>query len=260
VKAGDLLRDFRRPTRSDDKAIPPLVSNEEVYEWMTEAQKRACMCSRLLYDETTREVCRIPVVEGRVRYNLDHRIREVEAVWCDRPPTGQPTSSHQLRIVDQSNAMRRPFGFNRYGFDDVRAAPGSDYGNLASGCNEALQQGNHLHEVSIDGNTLSLYTIPDSSFATGQAPAVLRLCVYRLPLCDIKGPEDCFEIPELDQDGLIYWLLYRFNDGADEEIRNQQKADRALAQFTARYGELPSADVMRQQQEGNSSRMVYAGY
>lgn len=263
MKPSALLRDFRRPSRADDNTLPYLAPDDVVYEWMAEAERQVCMRSRVLYDETTRDICRIPVVPGRVRYNLDQRIREVVDVWVDRPPTGQPTSSHRMVLVNESNAHRRPyphlFGTN-FNFDGVHTAPGSDYGNTSCGWNQALQTGNRLHECSVDGHTLSLYTIPDQSFASGQAPAVLRLCVYRTPLKPICGPTDCFEIPELQHDGLIYWLLYRFFDGADDETENQAKADRALTRFTERYGPLPDADVMRKQQENRSGRMVYAGY
>jgi hypothetical protein len=261
VKAGDLLRDFRRPSRADDTVKPYFEPDEVVFEWMAEAERQVCMRSRVLYDETTRDITRIAVAPGRTRYALDQRIREVVDVWVDRPPIGQPTSSYRLHLVDQSNAHRRPYPFlGNYNGVGTRAPPGSDYGNRACGGNQALREGNHLHEYSVDGPALVLYTIPDASFATAQAPAVLRLCTYRLPLKPIRRHDDCFEIPELHQDGLIHWLLYRFFDGNDGDQRNQSKADRALAQFTARFGELPSADVMRQQQEGNSSCTTYGGY
>jgi hypothetical protein len=264
VKAGALLRDFRRPSRTDDNVKPYLASDEDVFDWMTEAERQACLRARLIYDETTRDICRVPVVPGRIRYNLDPRIREVADVWVDRPPQGQPTSSHHLVLVNQNNAQRRPLPYllgTNYNFDSIRTAPGSDYGNTSSGWNEALQEGNCLHQASVDGTVLSLYTIPDQSFQNDQAPAVLRLCVYRLPLKPITGPDDCFEIPELYQDdGLIHWLLYRFFDGNDPETADQTKAQQALAAFTARYGPLPDADAMRQQQENQSNRMAYAGY
>lgn len=263
MKAGELLREFRRPSRADDADKPYLYEDDEVFGWMAEAERQAATRARLLYDETTPAVCRIPVVQGRIRYALDHRIIWVEDLWLDRPPTGQPTSSHRMHLVDQSNAHRRPFPYllgTSYNFDNVRTAPGSDYGNTSAGWNEALQSGNRLHEASVDGYSLVLYTIPDQSFATGQAPATLRICVYRVPLCPIRKAEDCFEIPEVHQDGLIHWLMYKAGLGQSAEEEQRARSAQSLAEFTARFGEMPSASVIQQQNEGNSSRMVYAGY
>lgn len=263
MKAGDVIEEFRSPSRADDAAKPYIYPDAQLFRWLTEAERQAAIRAKLLYDETTREVCRIPVVPGRTRYAIDHRIVWLEDLWVDRPPTGQPTSSHRMLIVDQTNAQRRPFPYlvgSGYNFGGTRTPPGSDYGNTSCGWNEALQTGNRLHQASIDGYALSLYTIPDSSFAAGQAPAVLRLCAYRAPLSPISDKESCFEIPEIHHDGLIDWLMYKAGLGKDAETADLARANEGLAAFTARFGQMPGADVIRQQNEGNSSCMVYAGY
>lgn len=252
-----LLADFR--TTADDKVTPYLVDDDVVYSWMAEAERETCVRAKLIYDETTPAICRAAVVPGQTRYGLDPRLVEVDAVWLDRPATGMPTFSQRMFKVDQSNARRRDgaFLYSRENVDSYYAHR-SDYGNDWDGGNGAIRLGSHLKQYSIDGQSLSLYTIPDTTFTSD--PAVFRICVYRLPLEPVAGEADDFEIPEVHQDGLLHWLLYRFYSLQDADASMDSRAQLAHGVFESRYGPRQPANAIRMQSEGRSWQTAYGGY
>ena len=251
----DLLSDFREVV--DDQVLPYLYTDTTAFRWMAEAEREAAVRARLIYDETTVATCRIAIVAGQVRYPIDPRMFDVLDVWLDRPATGVATYSKHLARVDQSNARRAPYLYNLENPESLYTHH-HDYGNDWCGGNGALRLGNELHQYSIDGPTMSLYTIPDTSFTDD--PAIFRLCGYRLPLVPVADNTSVFEIPDVHHDGLIHWLLYRAYKQKDAEELDDKRSLEALATFESRFGSRPPANSLRMQAEGRSWQTGYGGY
>lgn len=243
MQASDLIAAFRQ--RADDKVEPYLFSDPDALQWASEGEREACLRAKLLFDDTS-ALCTIPIAALTPRYPLDPRIVTVDRVWLDRSDLYPGTRKTELRRLDQANT--------RIGRPDR-----CDYGNAPYDL--ATREGARLHGYSIDGETLRLYPLPDASWGTTPF-SVLRLEVYRLPLLGMDanpaapGPE----IPEIHHDGLIDWMLYRAYSTQDADSNDPNKAADALALFTQRFGDRPSAKAHRMQQEGRRRTTTYGGY
>jgi hypothetical protein len=246
VEGADLIEAFRQ--RTDDCVEPHLFPESDILRWASEAEREACLRAKLIFDRTKPSVCLVRVLPGITMYTLHPLIMEVSAVYLDRTAQFPGWQRKRLGNVDQSNAHRH--------------RRSRDYGNCG-GFVDDFRAGTGVHRYSIDGNTLQLYGTPDSGYDPTLYPqtpySVLRLEVYRLPLDNIETPADQPEIPAMHQDGLVDWMLYRAYSSKDGEELDDQRATNALALFTQRFGERPSANQVRMQAEGRRWTTSYGG-
>lgn len=242
MEGEDFIRTFRQ--RADDNASPrPLFSDAQILAFASEAEKEAAFRAKLIFDTSRPSICFIPVLAGVTEYKLDPRIIEVASVRLDRSAQYPGMHPRHLRLVDQSNA--------------IRGRRIRDYGNCA-GLIDEFGLGSRLSLYAIDGETLRLYGVPDTTYITTPA-SYLRLEVYRLPLEDLSEKFDEFEIPHVHQDGLMDWALYRAYGNKDGEEVDDNRSSLAYARFEQRFGPRKSASAHRMQQEGRRWTTSYGG-
>lgn len=90
------------------------------------------------------------------------------------------------------------------------------------------------------GRNIRLYPIP----TTTEAGETVSLEVYRLPLARFT---DTLEVPEEYHQDLCEYVAYLAFKRRNEDTEDQRKAKNHLAEFTARFGELPDARVREHQ-------------
>ena len=71
----ELIRRFR--TMANDRVQPYFCSDEDVKDWLNDAQDQACVRGRLLRDDSTPDVCQIVLTPGQPVYPLHRRLYEI---------------------------------------------------------------------------------------------------------------------------------------------------------------------------------------
>lgn len=84
----------------------------------------------------------------------------------------------------------------------------------------------------------------------------VTLLVHRLPLCDIEGPDQAFEVDAWHIPQLTYWMSHLAFQKPDTETFDKKAAERAYAQFKA-YCDQVAAEQNRYKQKPRS--IVYGG-
>lgn len=206
-----LIAEARR--RSDDAAEPQFVSDEAYALLATEAEMEACVRARLLFDDSTAAVTQYAVTAGQPVIDLHTSVDVIAAAEF-------ATLGGRRREIDLT------------GVDWIREQP--DWSSRTSSRPRKLA---HISRAQA------------RLWPTPSVAGTLYLAVYRLPLEAIEAPGD---EPEIDVDhrlGLVDWMLYRVFNDKDGELFDPQRAQEALNDFEARFGERPSADVRRRHRE-----------
>lgn len=219
----DLIGTYRQ--RADDAVAPYHVSDEDLARFASEAEREACVRGNLIYDDLSPDLVTIAVLANTHTYDLDPLVTRIEAV--NFVPTGT-TRGRELDLT---------------GMDDLRDYP--DWQGRS--CSRPMKA------VHID-TPHSLRIWPTPSVA-----GTAHLAVYRLPLFDLEDASDEPEIPSVHHDGLVSWMLYRAYSSKDSEQEDPARARDALAEFTSRFGERPSADTLRRQRERKRITTRYGG-
>lgn len=210
MEAAELVAEYRR--RADDKSEPYHTSDPDALKFAAEAEREASIRAKLLFDASTSEVVEYAVSPGQAEIALSPLVFIIDAASIE---TGSGQS----------------YGLDLTGLDAIRAHPGW-----------LTARGRPQQLAHMERNIARLYPVPTQA-------GKIRLAVYRLPLYPIEEMDDEPEIAEEHHDGLIDWMLYRTWSAKDSEQEDPQRADRALADFTARFGERPTASVMRRHRE-----------
>lgn len=219
AEASALLAEYRR--RADDRAEPYFMSDAQVLVLLTEAEQEACQRSHPIFDCDTAEVVEYAVAANQSSIALDPRVWRVDHATFT-PDGALRGCRMELTGIDAIRDMQ-----------DGRTV-------IASRPTHAAHSGRSM---------LTLYPAPSVA-------GTLRLDVYRLPLYDIETESDEPEIPAELHMGLVDWVLYRVYDTPDMELTDPQRAQRALADFTVRFGERRTGDAQRRHRE---RRRVTAG-
>lgn len=210
MEVSALLAEYRR--RADDRVKDYYVDDEEAMRFASEAEREAAIRSKLLFDTSTPEVVEYTLAPGQAEVPL----------------------SPLVYIIDDASVAvgsGRSCNLDLTGLDQIRTHS-----------NWLTATGRPRLLAHLERNIARLYPAP----AQG---GTLRLAVYRLPLFPLQTPYDEPEIGEEHHDGLIDWMLYRTWSAKDSEQEDPARADKALADFTARFGERPTASVMRRHRE-----------
>lgn len=219
AKASALLAEYRR--RADDRAEPYFMSDAQVLALLTEAEQEACQRSHPIFDYDTVAVVEYAIAANQSSIALDPR------VWRVDHATFTPDGALRGCRIELT------------GIDAIR--------DMQDG--RTVISSRPSHAAHSGRSTLTLYPAPSGA-------GTLRLDVYRLPLYDIESELDEPEIPAELHMGLVDWVLYRVYDTPDMELTDPQRAQRALADFTVRFGERRTGDAQRRHRE---RRRVTAG-
>lgn len=210
--------------RLDDEIEPYLVSDTSLAAWATEAEREACLRARLLFDDEPGEPTVIRIGPGQGVYRLDPRVLFVDTadlIWGDGS---------------------RPFRLPLKGLDWIRERSRS-------------ASSNGTPEVVADDGRGRLHLWP-RPLRAGR----LHLAVYRAPLTPLVEPDDEPEIGREHHEGLLDWMLYRAFQIKDRELEDVARAALALAEFARRFGDRPTADVLRRHRERRRTITRYGGY
>lgn len=209
MDAAGLIHTFRQ--RADDAVEPYLWQDVDLFAWATEAEREACVRARLIWDAASGFLT-FPLVPGQQAYAIDQRIDHIE------------------RVSVTLDAGGRPYDLCLTGIDGIQARP--DWASRRGRPEMAARVGNSLH----------LWPTP------GRAGSLSIAC-YRHPLAAMEMDSDEPEIASEHHESLVDWMLYRAYSTKDSETEDPQRAELALARFTANFGERNSADVTRRHRE-----------
>lgn len=200
-----------------DMTAPYRWSDTQIYGWLSEGQREACIRARLIKDVSTESVCVVSVSAGTETYQASELIIRVDSAFL----VGPDGRRYQLDIIDRIEADRL--------FPEWRTTTDTP---------SAI-----IHE----GTSLTLNRLPVED-------ATLHLEVLRLPVSDI-GATVSPEIPAIHHEELVSWALYRallIEDDDDEKPMGRWS--KYLARFESYFGKKPTADLRRKQSSNRPHR------
>lgn len=183
---GDLLSHFRH--QLDDKELPYLWSDDEVYEYMTDAERMFCRLTEGIEEARLPELCRLDIVNGTEWYSVSPLVLKLR--WVTRGDTGRT-----VPVVNPEKLLINDISF------DGRT------GNL-----RALVAG-------MSKNTLRAWPVPTED-------VVLNMGVFRLPLKPITDEFDSFEIDEQHHIHLLMWMKHRAYNKHDADTYDAKLAEK----------------------------------
>ena len=214
----DLMRRFR--TLAKDKAEPYRASDEDVVDWLNDAQAQACVRGRLLVAEGDPALCQIALAPNQAVYPLNRALYEIITLRI-KTATGQ-WRDITIKSREWLNAelpdwrdYPRPVCFAIQTDTGLRLV-----GNIAAG--------DVLH--------LEAYRLP---------LALMALADPNVP----STPQSTPEIHESHHEHLIHWALHKAFSVPDSELFDPTRAALAEQAFTAYFGILPDADMRRKTRE-----------
>lgn len=172
---------------------------------LNEAQREAAFRGRLLFDDTTEAICRIPLVDGVAEYAVDPRMFEIHEVR--RLSDGQ-----ELRVVTREELEQTSPRWRSHTAYLPRC-------------------------VMIDRMTafrMRVTTYPKVS--DSDELETLILGGWRYPLEDIEDESDDLEVPPQSHEHLADWLCYRAYMDRDPDRYDPVRAQNHLDTFAAFFG------------------------
>jgi hypothetical protein len=199
--------------RVDDTAAPYLWSSDESVLFANAAEREAAVRAKLLEDSTTPAVVEIDGQAQTASYPLHTKIIEVRSVTWG----GRfMTGVNESVLADQY----------RNGWRTLTGTP--------------------THFLDPQQHSLTLFRTPT-------AAKLITLSVYRLPLADMELDADAPEIPERYHIDLVPWMEHLAYSRRDADSFNPKLAAEKEAEFTARFGVRPDANVQRKQRDRRSN-------
>ncbi|HRD50283.1 MAG TPA: hypothetical protein PL166_11895 [Candidatus Contendobacter sp.] len=204
--------------------------NADLIQWLADAEDEACLRARLLVDDTTPHVARLPVAPGVAELPLSPWVIDVTRAQLESQP------DPLLRAAPDALDARRP------GWDRLAGTPRS---------------------YCLDGSRLVLTPIP-------VAPDTLRLRVIRRPLAplgatiwtgapaiwsiaQVRAAAEIWtmtpEIAPIWHGRLLNWVCAEAYAKADSETANAAVSADYRARFERDFGPRPSIRAQRQQRD-----------
>lgn len=217
MKLEDLIRRFRVMAKDTVKSLggdgsDQFWANEDITDWLNDAQVQACVRGRLIREDANPAVCRVALTPGQHTYPLHKSVYEIIHLRLI-PVTGQ-TRTMQLK--------------SREWLD--RAHP--DWRDMDQPSCWVIQNDTSIRVVGrID---------------VGDA---LELECYRLPLKVMVNDADKPEIHEAHHEHLIQWALYKAFSVPDADGFDPNRASLSETAFTSYFGPPPDHDLRRSTRE-----------
>lgn len=206
MNRAQLIKRFR--ALADDKVEEFFWSDDDLGDWLNDAQNQACVRGRLLVEDANPDVCRIALAPGQNTYQLHRAAYEL----IDVRVGSDSERKTRLQLVTRE-------------WLDAEMPDWREYSGRAGWC---IQDD---RSVRIVGKC--------------DAGSSLMLECYRLPLQDIEQDGDEPEIHRAHHEHLIQWMLYRAFSKPDSEAFDPNRAALAEQAFTAYFGLLPDSDMRR---------------
>jgi len=213
----DLIRRFR--TESSDKVEPYFWSDDEVTDWLNDAEQEAALRGRLLYESANSDVCQILIEEGVAVYPLHPAIYEISNMYFTEGVDSRryPISLSSPESLDRSWPEWR----ERTGFQNT----------LCGG----------LYAIQSD-NGIRIAPVPDKA-------GTLFLEGYRGPLEPMVDDDDTPEINAAHHRHLVHWALHKAFSIPDTESFDAERSAIAESEFTRYFGLRPDSDLRRSTRE-----------
>lgn len=203
----DLISRYR--SASGDKVAPYFWSDEEVTQWLNDAEAEAAIRGRLLHESSDPAVCSISTTAGQAQYPLHESLYEISSIaW------GKDGQAHlQPLILTSTEVLDREL---------------SNWRHLTGSPKYAVQ----------GDKTIRLVPSPD-------AHGKIELEGYRLPLLPMEDVGDAPEINQAHHRHLVCWAIHVGFSIPDAELFDQRRADIARAEFEAYFGLQVDSDMRR---------------
>ena len=202
----DLIHRFR--VLSLDNVTPPFWADEDVIDWLNEAQNEACIRARLIREDELEAVCSIALTPGTHTYALNPLVYEIISLWI-KPASGR----------------KRPVTLRSREWLDHHLPEWRDCPWPA--------------EIAIQDDTTVRIV------GAVEAGDTLELECYRLPRRPMASGTDRPEIHTMHHAHLVQWALHRAFGVPDSETIDPTRAATAEAAFTRYFGPSPDADLRR---------------
>ena len=224
--SNELLTLFR--SEVDDKTPEYLWSDDEIYGYMDDAQKMFCRLTGGIADAVTDEVCLLSFGPDTEFVTIDPRILLIKQAR-------RQSDFRQIRVLNAQN-FELPSTEWDYGMPRTLRLDGS------TGTVEAI-----VTDMVQD----MVRCVPISN-----ANQEVRLVVTRLPLHDIVGTNQMFEIQEQHHRHLLHWMKHLAYSKQDAETFDKGKAEEFRLRFLAYCDQ---AKTERERREHKPREVVYGG-
>lgn len=206
----DLISEFR--LIADDTASPYLCSDAELVTYANEAQREACIRGRLIFDDSTEDICRITVVADTHSYDVDPLVLEI--------PSARFSTDGEV----YSDVLPKSRQWLNDNVSDWR------------------ESGDTPKYLVLEGNRLRLVPTPSAN-------GTLYLDVYRLPENDmVATPTPTSpEIPAVHHRHLVHWMLHRAYAKRDSDMFSADLSRYYEDRFTKYFGRAVDARQARNQ-------------
>lgn len=209
MKRVDLIRRFR--TLAQDKVQPYLWADEDVNDWLNDAETQASIRARLIQEDANPDVCSIALAVGTQVYALHPSVFEIS----------------NIRLIPASGDKPRRLSIVTRDFLDMQDP---DWRDSTDPAQSVIQMDRTLRVVGTfdDGDRLALEC-------------------FRMPLApmDPTNPDSAPEINPAHHEHLVHWVLAKAYSNPDADTLDPKRAAAAEAAFTAYFGPMPDADLRR---------------
>lgn len=215
----DLIASFRVDADDQSRSVNGSTSDllwqdDDVTRWFNEAVEEAALRKRLIFDDTTPDVCQIAVLEGVSGYPLNPALVEITAAFLH--------TAGSERVI-------RLYATDRDEMDRIRP----DWRTDRCTPKYFIQEDTRIY----------LPGIVDADYT-------MKLEGYRLPLDDEQMSNDS-DVPVIAQAHhrfLVHWATHRAYGKQDADTFDPNRSQLALDAFEKYFGLRPDADLRKDQQ------------
>lgn len=232
----DLIRSFRRTVQ--DVREPYLFTNDDITDWLIEAEQEACIRGRLIYECSNEQICRVTLAPGKTTYKLHTAIYEIHYIAYVRDPL-PPGVEIDYRDTTAGHPPRhRPITLvSRDWLDHHR---------------RDWREDDEYPEFAIQDDATLTFS-PSPRLAYGH----IWLEGFRLPIRGLT--RDLNSTPEIHPAHhrfLVEWALYQALRLPDADAIDLGRSTEALGRFTQYFGLRPDVDLRRQTRTDDPHHVV----
>lgn len=227
MNLGELLDELRHGIlhdRSDQIAGDNpdyLWSDRRLIEYINQAERRFCRIGLIIRDASTAQCCELQTVPFQKEYALDPSVVAVMSAKMDGDRADLARAGHSA-----FQTYRTP---DAHFFDPSQLSTVPPGKILAFGTDEEVTSDD---DGSMSTVVLRAFPKPDDTHA-----GIMRLRVVRLPLNDLKSPNDVPEVPRDHHLDMLCWAAYLALRIVDHEGGDPERAAEFKQQFEMHVAE-----------------------
>ena len=203
----ELISRFR--SAANDKVKPYFWSDDEITQWLNEAEVEAAIRGRLIHESSNQSMCMAEIQSGQSEYRLHAAMYEITSIAWQQEGQEYPVPMH---------------------LTSVEALDGEH-------ANWRYRSGVPTHAIQ---NDKSIRLVPAPN-ATG----FIRLEGYRIPKTKMEDLDEAPEINHAHHRHLVCWALYIGFSIPDTEFFDDRRAELAKKEFDSYFGIRVDSDLRR---------------